>query len=433
MIVCSVDIQNGHAVQLVGGEEKAVDGGPPESWIDRFSRVGDVAVIDLDAAMGEGSNLEVMRPLLRRARCRVGGGIRSVESALEWLDAGAHRVILGTAATPEILSQLPKDRVIAAVDARHGEVVVEGWKKGTGARLEDRIDALKEYVGGFLVTLVETEGRLQGIDLDRVKALVERCAPAHLTIAGGVTTVEEVAAIDAMGADCQVGMALYTGRMHEADALAATLRSDRPDGLWPTVVTDVHGVALGMAYSDAESLSVAIKRGVGAYHSRRRGLWIKGETSGAVQKLVRVDLDCDRDTLRFVVEQGVPGFCHEDTWTCWGDADGLPALDRTLAERSLNAPEGSYTRRLFDDPALLAAKLREEADELIAATTPADVAHEAADVIYFALAAARRHGVSLKDIETELDQRARKVRRRRGDAKPAYVQPTETTPDSETP
>lgn len=433
MIVCSVDIQHGHAVQLIGGEEKAVDGGPPEAWIDRFSRVGDVAVIDLDAAMGDGSNLEVMRPLLRRARCRVGGGIRSVESALEWLDAGAHRVILGTAATPEILSQLPKDRVIAAVDARHGEVVVEGWKKGTGARLEDRIDALKEYVGGFLVTLVETEGRLQGIDLDRVKALVERCAPAHLTIAGGVTTVEEVAAIDAMGADCQVGMALYTGRMHEADAVAATLRSDRPDGLWPTVVTDVHGVALGMAYSDAESLGVAIKRGVGAYHSRRRGLWVKGETSGAVQKLVRVDLDCDRDALRFVVEQGAPGFCHEDTWTCWGEAGGLPALDRTLADRSVNAPEGSYTRRLFDDPDLLAAKLREEADELIAAETREDVAHEAADVIYFALAAARRHGVSLQDIETELDQRARKVRRRRGDAKPAYVKPADTTPDSETP
>ncbi len=427
MIVGSVDVQGGNAVQLVGGEDLAVDGGDPGKWIERFARVGDVAVIDLDAAMGEGSNLEVIRPLLSRARCRVGGGIRSVESAMEWLDAGAHRVILGTAARPEILSQLPKDRVIAAVDARHGEVVVEGWKTGTGAKLEDRIQALKPYVGGFLVTLVETEGRLQGIDLERVRQLVTLCAPCHLTIAGGVTTVEEVAAIDAMGADCQVGMALYTGRMHEADAVAAVLKSDRTDGLWPTVITDVHGVALGLAYSDSESLRTAIERGVGAYHSRRRGLWVKGETSGATQRLLRVDVDCDRDTLRFVVEQQEPGFCHVDTWTCWGETGGLPALARTIAERQQNAPEGSYTRRLFDDPTLLSAKIREEAQELVDADTPHDVAHEVADVMYFALVAAARAGVSLQDIETIIDARARRVSRRPGNAKPGFIAASTST------
>lgn len=418
MIVGSVDIQGGNAVQLVGGADKAIDGGDPHAWVERFARCGDVAVIDLDAAMGVGSNAAVIEPLLRKARCRVGGGIRSVDTAIRWLDAGAWRVILGTAARPEILSQLPKDRVIAAVDARHGEVVVEGWKKGTGDRLEDRIRDLRDHVGGFLVTLVETEGRLGGIDMDRVREIKAMCGSAHLTVAGGVTTAEEVAAIDAMGADCQVGMALYSGRLHEAEALAAILRSDRPDGLWPTVVTDVHGVALGLAWSDAESLRVALERGVGAYHSRRRGLWVKGETSGATQRLLRVDLDCDRDTLRFVVDQGAPGFCHQDTWTCWGPAGGIPALARTVSARREDAPAGSYTRRLFDDSALLASKLREEARELAEATEPEHVAAEVGDVLYFALVAAARAGVTLEDVDRVLDARALRVTRRAGNAKP---------------
>lgn len=434
MLVGSVDIQGRHAVQLVGGEDMAVDGGDPAAWVDRFARVYDVAVIDLDAAMGTGSNADVIRPLLKRARCRVGGGIRTVEAALAWLDAGAEKVILGTAARPEILSQLPAERVIAAVDARHGEVVVEGWKKGTGARLEDRIRELRDHVGGFLVTLVESEGRLGGIDMARVRQIVEMCGSARVTVAGGVTTAEEVAEIDALGADCQVGMALYTGRLHEADALAAILKSDRDDGLWPTVVTDVHGVALGLAYSNAESLRVALERGVGAYHSRKRGLWIKGETSGAVQRLVRVDLDCDRDTLRFVVDQGSPGFCHEETWTCWGPAAGIPALSRTIAQRGGDAPAGSYTRRLFDDPALLASKLVEEARELAEAREPADVAHEVGDVLYFALVAAARAGVSLADVDAVLDARSRRVTRRPGNAKPPIATPPSVQgPDPKTP
>src|SRR5690606_28351127 len=117
-------------------------------------------------------------------------------------DAGARKVILGTAAKPEILSQLPRQRVIAALDARHGEVVVEGWTKGTGASIEARIEALRPHVGGFLVTFVEREGRLEGIDLDRVREVVEAAgSDCRVTVAGGVTTPEDVGAIDRLGAD----------------------------------------------------------------------------------------------------------------------------------------------------------------------------------------------------------------------------------------
>jgi phosphoribosyl-ATP pyrophosphohydrolase len=282
---------------------------------------------------------------------------------------------------------------------------------------------LEGLVGGFMVTFVEREGRLGGTDLTRVEALVEAAGDAHLpgylTIAGGVATPEEIAALHRLGVDAQVGMALYSGRMHLADAIAAPLKSDRPDGLFPTVVCDEFGKALGLAYSSRESLREAVELGQGVYQSRSRGLWHKGETSGATQDLLGVDLDCDADAIRFRVRQHGPGFCHNDTRNCWGRGgdDGLSALERVLQSRLDAAPSGSYTRRLFEDAGLLGKKLIEEARELAEATTRDEVVWEAADVMYFALVAATRAGVSLRDIEDELDRRALKVTRRRGDAK----------------
>ena len=419
MIIPSIDLMNENAVQLIGGEEHAIDAGDPRPIAERFALAGEIAVIDLDAALGRGSNRSVIRDLLTIARCRVGGGIRDARAATDWLDAGAERVILGTAARPEVLRDLPRERTIAALDARNGEVVTEGWTRATGARVEDRIEELKEYVGGFLVTFVEREGRMGGLPIDRVRSLAERAAPASLTVAGGVRTPADIAEADRAGADAQVGMALYSGVFGLADAFAAPLSSDRPDGLWPTVVADEQGRTLGLAYSSAESLRLAFEERRGIYHSRSRGgIWRKGESSGDAQRLLSVTADCDRDALRFTVEQTGRGFCHLGTRSCFGERAGLDRLDATLAARLANAPEGSYTARLVGDPDLLASKLAEEAGELAESSTPRHAAEEAADLIYFALVAARARGADLQSIERVLDERARRVTRRPGNAKP---------------
>ena len=417
MIIPSIDIMNGKAVQLVGGERLEIDAGDPFPIAERFSVAGEIAVIDLDAAMGTGSNEDLIGELVRRFSCRVGGGIRDYETAVRWLDAGAQKIILGTAANPELLKRLPRERLIAALDAKSGEVVVEGWKKATGCRIVPRIDELRDFVGGFLVTFVEREGRMRGTDMGLAAEVVAAAGDSKVTIAGGVTTLAEIAKLDRMGADAQIGMALYSGRMDLADGITAPLISDRSDGMWPTVVVDEQGVALGLAWSDADSVREAVRLKRGVYRSRKRGLWIKGETSGDVQQLMEVGLDCDRDALRFVVKQDGGGFCHKGTRSCWGDDQGLTNLTRRIVERIDDAPKGSYTRRLMEDPKLLAAKLAEEAGELAAAVGAGEVAHEAADVIYFALVAMVRAGVTLTDVERELDGRALKVTRRPGDAK----------------
>ena len=422
MIIPSIDLVGGNAVQLVGGKEQALDAGDPMPIAERFALAGPIAVIDLDAALGRGDNRDTIVALCKRFHCRVGGGIRSLDAARFWLDAGADQIIIGTAADPEFLRQIPRERVIVALDSDNGEVVVDGWREGTGRGVVERCGELRDYASGFLVTFVEREGRLGGTALDQVAAIVEAAGDARVTIAGGVTTASEIAELDRLGADAQVGMALYTGRLPLGEAIAAPMISDRPDGLWPTVVVDEGGVALGLTYSNAESVTAAVETRSGVYWSRKRGLWHKGRESGNVQELLRVDLDCDRDALRFVVRQKGSGFCHLGTASCWGPDRGLARLQRQLAERLENAPAGSYTRRLLDDPDLLESKLIEEAGELAEARSPEHVRDEAADLIYFATVALARAGVPLADVERELDRRALTVTRRPGDAKPRPAQ-----------
>lgn len=220
--------------------------------------------------------------------------------------------------------------------------------------------------------------------------------------------------------------------INAAGLLMAKAKTDRPDGLFTTVVTDEQGIALGLVYSNGESVSESFKTGTGVYFSRRHGLWYKGKTSGDTQELVRVNFDCDNDCLVFTVKQHGKGFCHLSRASCFGEYRGLARLQKTLESRKISAPEGSYTARLFNDPKLLQAKIIEEANELCEAKTKAEIAAEAADVFYFALAKCISAGVSLQDIERNLDAKDRKVKRRKGDAKPQYAEKVGLTTNGST-
>jgi phosphoribosyl-ATP pyrophosphohydrolase len=421
MIVPSIDLMQGRAVQLRRGRELVLDGGDPLARLEEFAVAGEVAVVDLDAALGKrgGPNAGLIREMVRRAQCRVGGGIRDLDTARAWLDAGAARIVIGTAASAEFCGALPRERVIAAVDAERGQVVVEGWRTATGASVLERIHALAPVAGGFLFTQVEKEGAMGGFDFQAVAAAVRAAGEggARLTAAGGITTATEIAELDRIGADAQVGMALYTGRLQLGEAVAAPLAkpvdSQGGGSVWPTVVCDEWGHALGLVWSTRESLARAIAQRRGVYWSRsRQAVWVKGETSGNTQELVRVDLDCDRDALRFTVRQRGAGFCHLERPGCWPSGFDLDDLARTITQRAAQPESGSGTAKLLADPALLAAKLREEADELGRANARADVVHETADVLYLALVALVRGGGTLTEVVAELSRRRGAVTRR---------------------
>ncbi|HNP92785.1 MAG TPA: phosphoribosyl-ATP diphosphatase [Rectinema sp.] len=424
MIVPSIDITNGRAVQLRGGKQPPLDAGNPLELAERYGRVGEFAVVDLDAAKGVGSNRELILSLCRIYRARVGGGIRTIDLAMDYLNGGARSIIIGTSATPEFLSSLPRERVIAALDSKEGNIMVEGWSKQREGSIEESIIALAPYVSGFLITFIETEGDQCGIDIERARKLIALAPDSKFTFAGGAAGGErgiaDIATLDRLGADLQAGTSLVLGDLSLAEAFAAPLITDRADGLWPTVVCDESGKALGLVHSSKESLKLALNCGKGVYHSRSRGLWVKGESSGNDQILLRAELDCDRDTIRFTVRQNGEGFCHLGRRTCFDNGYGLEKLDRTIKRRLKEAPQGSYTRRLFADEALLASKLREEVQELIQSKSLQETISEAADVLYFALVKTISMGGGLSDIEEELERRSLRVTRRGGNAKPEF-------------
>ena len=313
------------------------------------------------------------------------------------------------------MRQIPPSelRVIAAVDAKRGEVVVDGWRRLTGVPVLEQVRALAPVVGGFLFTQVEKEGEMRGFDNAAVAAVVRSAEGARVTAAGGITTSAEVAELDRIGADAQIGMAIYTGKLSLGDAVAAPLVKPLPGDVWPTVVCDEAGHTLGLVWSTRESLARAVAERRGIYWSRsRQSLWVKGEASGNSQQLVRVDLDCDRDALRFTVRQAGVGFCHLNRRSCWESEFDLADLERTLADRIARPVPGSGTARLLADPELLGAKLREEADELAEAKSSEDVVRETADVFYMALVALARSGGTLADVRAELARRHRAVSRR---------------------
>lgn len=222
MLIPSIDLQNGHVVQLVQGERLAIEAPDPEPWIERFARFPRVQLIDLDAARGRGENAAMVAEICRRLPCRVGGGVRSVERAQQLLAAGAHAVIASSALFRDgavdldfaktLADAVGAERVIAAVDSRGGQVVIHGWKTALPVTAVDAVRALEPYCGEFLYTHVDKEGLMQGTDMDAILA-VRHATSRRVTAAGGITTWDEINALDAAGVDAVVGMAIYTGQL----------------------------------------------------------------------------------------------------------------------------------------------------------------------------------------------------------------------------
>jgi phosphoribosylformimino-5-aminoimidazole carboxamide ribotide isomerase len=222
LIVPCIDLMDGKVVQLVQGREKALEGDSPEEMLRRFAAFPQIQVIDLDAAMGRGANDELVEMLAAKAVSRVGGGVRTIARAQTLVDQGAFRVIVGTAAfglkgpNHEFLNDLVKaigrERIVLALDSKHGHIVVKGWQEATSFTAEEVIRQLEPYCSGFLCTYVDKEGMMQGTDLNWFRRL-RAATDLEITAAGGITTLDDIRALDAERIHSAVGMAIYTGRL----------------------------------------------------------------------------------------------------------------------------------------------------------------------------------------------------------------------------
>jgi len=410
MLIPSIDLLDGKAVQLQQGqaEKKIVEKDDVFGLLEEFSLYGEVAIIDLNAAMGTGSNQELIEKMLRITPCRVGGGIRDLKTAKAYLAAGATKIILGTSATADFVKKLPIQSLIFAIDAKGDYLTTHGWKKTQTQKVVDIIPELAKNCGEFLYTQVNKEGMMGGIDKDRISQVIQ-ASKVPVTVAGGITSYADLQWINKLGANSQIGMAIYSGKMCLNTAFLSLVDFNKMN-LIPTVVQDKKTKkVLMMAYSSKESLEVALSNRTGSYYSRsRKELWTKGLTSNNTQKLINVDVDCDGDTLLFQVEQ-TENACHFDRYSCFASQTkqySLNTLDEVFEERLTSTEnEKSFTKKLFDDEKLQIEKLEEECQELIEATEHNHVRWEAADLLYFTLVMAKSKGVSITEIINDLRSR----------------------------
>ncbi|MDR0584912.1 MAG: phosphoribosyl-ATP diphosphatase [Treponema sp.] len=433
MVIASIDVQGGRVVQLKQGAELVLERDDPLGLAEEFDRYGEVAVIDLDAAMGKGSNFEMIKTILRKAECRTGGGIRTPEQAKELVSLGARKIIVGSGAFRDpaqkggggefrvnvpfletMTGKIGRERLIVAVDARSGEIVVDGWKTPTGLDLIETAKTVESFASELLFTCVEREGGMAGIDLEQVRKLREAVS-CRITVAGGVSTLDEIEALAALGCDVQLGMALYTGKINLADAFIRSLNWEKGETgrdaggkMLPVIAQSEDGQVLMTGFSDREALAETFRRGRVCFHSRTRNkLWMKGETSGSVLELKRLRADCDRDALLAIAEPAGP-VCHTGAWSCFSTDRNYTwkFLQGIISERFRSPVPGSYTAALDDD--LVREKVMEEAGELCAAKTHDEIVWEASDLLYFTTVLMTLGGVTVQEILDELDRRHRK-------------------------
>ena len=444
-------------------------------FLDKISVLGPV-IVSIEDLDENATEQEANRLLLKRiidktntnslTPCYLEGlKIDQDELATQLLDAGLHGIFFRQPAPAEtlelellskVLASFPRARV--GVSVHISEALAAGPAQAVAEYIERVVAANRANAIHYYVQVHTSSQQVLEAVRDVAKALVQRSTslldnvqlylgippalPRSTKMAAKISTSTTDNTIHAVfrprpltdpaatssssssssnsGSAGEGGIDLPEDGVDTLSAFISCIRSDRPDGLFTTVVCDEHGVSLGLVYSNDVSIRAAVHEKKGIYWSRSRGgLWRKGDSSGMYQELLAVALDCDGDALRFtVVQHGTPpAFCHLMTRTCWGDVHGLQHLQSILRARLVGAPEGSYTKRLFTDHTLLKKKLVEEAQELAEATTHDDVAGEAADLMYFLMTRCVAAGVSLRDIERKLDDRSLKVTRRPGNAK----------------
>lgn len=223
MLIPSIDLLGGRIVQLVQGEKLRLAFDDFEYWIEKFSRFPLVQLIDLDAAMRQGDNSALVAQIAKRLPVQAGGGIHSIDRARQVLEAGAKRVIIGSAlfsggeSGPGVNTRFASDlaeaigveQVVAGIDTKNGRIAVKGWKAQVELTPDEAIPQLDPYAAAFLYTHVDGEGLMQGFPIstaERLRKLTQR----QLIVAGGIRSQQEVDTLDAIGADAVVGMAVYT-------------------------------------------------------------------------------------------------------------------------------------------------------------------------------------------------------------------------------
>lgn len=411
--VPTIDIYNGNVVLVKKGKVVEVIDKNPMNRAEFLSIASHFQVVDLNAAMDDGNNRELIKKICTKYPCYVGGGIRNYDDAIEYLNASARRVVISTNASVDLFKKLPKDRIILGLDIdEKNNIFTHGRNILEKVTVFEKIDEFKDCVEMITITFHHTEGTCNGIPMSSAKELYQYVQNygIKLCVAGGINSVEQITSLHQIGIIPQFGAGFSKGYFSLGEVYAALMNrekamtfNDIPHDLFPTIVQHKNGVILGQVYSTLESIQISVDTRVATFYSRDRNkLWIKGATSNHYHTVIYLHFSCDESSLRMIVDGDV--FCHTGQQSCFGYCDpsrwGLQSIQQHLRK---SGPQ-SYATKLINNPKYARSKILEEAEELVHASK-SDMVMEAADLVFHMLSYLESFEVPIDDVYKELNKR----------------------------
>ncbi len=408
MIIPALELRGGKVVTARADGTYQIHEDDPVDLARALYRLGEIVVIDLDAAQEQGDNLDLIQQICRVAECRVGGGIRDEKIGDRLLRAGAKQLLVGTSADEELLARFPRKKVLLAMDIQDGRVVRRGWSEETDIDPVDLAMRLQEYCAGFVYTLVGHRVEMERPELQRFEQLRSALPGHRLTAAGGFSTADDLRALDRVGVDGQVTYGQSPCGVDLAETFVSVLDFEKTNGLVPVVVQDTAGQVLSLMHTNRDAVLMSVQTGMATYWSAGQGkIFTKGQSSGNTQDVVTVRPDCTRGALLFTVQPTGPS-CHLGRYSCFDDITyNLHRVEQLMRDRkSTEDPRKSYTQLMLADRKAIKEQIRAEAESLVNADSSDEVLWETADLLYFVLLNLVHEGLSLDDVNRELRGRA---------------------------
>lgn len=410
-VLVTMDMYDGQSVLVKNSKvHETHHDGDHRRAMEKISIFPDVLVIDLDGAFGhkKTKNRSIIKRLGKKYCIYTGGGLRTMEDIDDVLKSSIRRCVIASA-DDTLIVQVPKERLIVEISVNeHNEVLIHGRQTNTHVSIIVRINELIQIgVHAISITFVRTEGCLAGIPRRQIQELMVQI-PSQIEkiyIAGGITTLDDLEYLWSFSRVIpQLGSAIWKEKLSIGHIFNSMIDFD-DQGLVSAVIQDINGLVKGLCYLNRQAIEKTCEeRKLYRYSRKFNRILMKGETSGNIQNIIQINIDCDSDALLITVDSKKP-FCHSGDHTCFNSQISIKGNLAVLADHvKMKIDSDSYSGKMQRNPQLALVKVMEEFWEVMVSHQENQVS-ECSDLLVHFIMYLNGIGVSLQDIFNELNAR----------------------------
>jgi phosphoribosyl-ATP pyrophosphohydrolase len=426
-VIVTMDLHDGEPVLVKSGQVYTTHSNASYlKAMEKISIFPDILVVDLNGALTfddtqtrkESPNRKIVKELAQKYYIHSGGGLRTLEDVQDVLESSARRIVISSASIQmdshisvqdNLLTKIPRERLIVELSVNEkNEILIHGRKTNTGIPICDKLCELADVgVEAISITFHCTEGHMKGLPREQIRDLMLKIPRriSKVIIAGGVSTLDDLRFLWSFdNVIPQLGSAIWTNTLSVGDVYNEMINYDN-EGKIPAIVQDVHGRVKGQIYVNSEAIKkMTEERMLYRYSRESRTVTQKGATSGNVQYVSKLSLDCDSDSILITVDTTSP-FCHTGNYSCFSLQTVVKANINTLTDHiKEKMSSNSYSGVMQQNPGLALSKLMEEFWEIVTAYDDTQI-NECSDLLVHLLMYMNGKGISINDILNELNAR----------------------------